>query len=131
MKYLGDIYYGGKKTNWGKGAIVNDTVYLSGVDGIDPETDQCPSDIQRQTGLVLDKIKERLGDAGTDVNHIVRFVTYIVGRENLDGHRSAKETWMKENYERAPPAFASTLLLVEGLARPDMKVEIDVTAVLP
>ena len=71
MQYLGDIFYGGQKATWGKGAVANGTVYLSGVDGIDPLAGKCPLDIKMQTRLVLDKIKSRLADAGTDVNHIV------------------------------------------------------------
>jgi enamine deaminase RidA (YjgF/YER057c/UK114 family) len=107
MKYLGDVHYGGRKVSWGKGVVANGTVFFSGVEGIEPSTGNCPSDIEMQTKLALEKTKIRLKEAGT------------VGRENLDRYRTAKDSWMKENYEQPSPTFASTLVLVAGLARPD------------
>jgi len=131
MKYIGDIVYGGRKMAWGKGAVANSAVYLSGVEGIDSTADKCPPDIEAQTTTTLRKVKSRLEEAGTDINHIVKFVAYVVGRENLDGYRSATESWRKESGVPTPPTFASTLVLVAGLARPDMLVEVDVIASLP
>jgi len=130
MKYIGDIHYGGKKAVWGKGVVAGGTVYLSGVEGIEPSTDKCAPDIETQTKVTLGKVKGRLEEAGSDVNHIVKYVAYVVGRENLDGYRLARQSWMEENHQQTPPTYASTLVLVAGLARPDMLVEVDVTALL-
>jgi enamine deaminase RidA (YjgF/YER057c/UK114 family) len=130
MKYIGDVDYGGKRMIWGKGVIANGTVYLSGVEGIDPSTGKCAPDIETQTKMVLGKVKSRLEEAGSDANHIAKYVAYIVGRENLDGYRSANQSWMEENHLQTPPTYASTLVLVAGLARPDMLIEVDVTASL-
>jgi enamine deaminase RidA (YjgF/YER057c/UK114 family) len=131
LKYLGEIVYNGQKQSWEKGVVVGDTVYLSGVEGIDPSTGECSPKIEIQTKTTLDKVKERLEQAGTDAGHIVKYVAYVVGRENLDGYRKARMSWLKENSIDPIPHHASTLLLVAGLARPDMLVELDVTAVLP
>ena len=131
MKYLGDIIYGGQKQVWGKGVVTNGTVFLSGAEGIDPSTGKCAPDIETQTAVALGKVKNRLEEAGTNMDHIVKYVAYVVGRENLNGYRSARQSWMRENGQKSSPAYASTLVLVAGLARPDMLVEIDVTAELP
>lgn len=116
---------------WTKGIVANKSVYLSGVEGIDPSTGECGQDVETQTTVALQKVSTRLGEAGTDVNHIVKLVAYVVGRKNLDGYRAARESWVKANSLTSPPDYASTLVLVDGLARPDMLIELDVTAVLP
>ena len=131
MKNLGEIVYNGERMVWEKGVEANGFVFLSGIEGIDPATGKCSPEIEVQTKLALDKVKTRLNDAGTDIDHIVKYVAYIVGRENLDGYRRARGAWLKENGSASPAHHASTLLLVAGLARPDMIVEIDIVAATP
>jgi 2-iminobutanoate/2-iminopropanoate deaminase len=131
MKNLGEIIYNGERMVWEKGMEANGFVFLSGIEGIDPATGKCSSDIEVQTKFALDKVRSRLRDAGTDIDHIVKYVSYIVGRENLDGYRRARGAWLKESGSASPAHYASTLLLVAGLARPDMFVEIDVIAIKP
>lgn len=126
MKNLGEIVYNQERMSWEKGIEANGFVFLSGVEGIDPSNDSCSPDITVQTKITLDKIKSRLEESGTDFEHVVKYVAYIVGRENLDGYRRARTAWLKEN--SYTPHHASTLLIVAGLARPEMIVEIDVIA---
>ncbi len=130
LKSLGDIYYGGQRASWSKGVVAGGTVYLSGVEGADPKTGQFSKDIETQTLLALEKAKERLAEAGSEVNRIVRVVAYVVDKENLKGFRKTREQWFTENYTRPNRAYASTLLVVAGLARPEMLVELDITAVV-
>jgi 2-iminobutanoate/2-iminopropanoate deaminase len=131
MQNLGDILYGGQKMVWGKGAVAHGFVFLSGVEGIDPASGKASSNIETQTRVALDKVKSRLEDAGTDFSQIVKHVAYIVGRENILGYRNARASWMKENPESAGNQPASTLLVVAGLAQPELLVEVDVIAVIP
>ena len=130
LKYIGDIYYCGQKAPWGKGVVAGNTVYLSGVDGIDPKTGEFPKEVETQTDLALEKAKERLNEVGSNTDHIVRFVSYVVGRENIDGYRKSKDMWFRRNYNLPSPIYASTLIVVAGLARPEMIVEFDITAVV-
>lgn len=131
LKNLGEIIYNGERAVWEKGVVADGFVFLSGIEGIDPATGKCSPDIEVQTKLALDKVKSRLNEAGTDIDHIVKYVSYVVERENLDGYRRARGAWLKENGSGSPNHYASTLLLVAGLARPDMLVEIDVIAAMP
>jgi enamine deaminase RidA (YjgF/YER057c/UK114 family) len=130
MENLGDIYYADEKMAWGKGRIARNLVFLSGVEGIDPVTGIASPNIRTQTKITLDKVKLRLEEAGTDFDHIVKFVTYVVGRENLLDYREARTSWMNEN-KISSFQPASTLLIVAGLAQPEMFIEIDVIAELP
>lgn len=131
MKNLGEIIYGGEKAGWEKGVVSNGIVFLSGIEGIDPATGTCSPDVEMQTKIALDKVRIRLKEAGTDYDHVVKYVAYIVGRENLDRYRRSRSAWLKDNSSNSLPHHASTLILVAGLARPEMLVELDVTAVLP
>ena len=127
--FIGDVIVANQKMPWGKGMIAGDTIYLSGVDGCDPATGNFPKEVEGQATFVFEKMKERLADAGSDVDHVVRLVTYLVGRENLSGFRTARNNFFKKNSSKPNATYAATLLFVNGLADPDMLVEIDVTAV--
>ena len=129
---LGLIHYGGKLMAWGKGAIANDLVFLSGVEARDEKTDVPVLGIKAQTELALDRVKERLEEAGTTTDNVVKFVWYLADRALEQEFYAARDGWLARH---APEllkkrSYASTLLVV-GLARYDMLVEIDCIAVLP
>jgi enamine deaminase RidA (YjgF/YER057c/UK114 family) len=110
--------------------VANGTVYLSGVDGADPATGLLPETAEDQTRIALEKVTKRLAEAGSDADHIVRFVAFIVGREHIEGYRKAKNEWLKKYYSYPSQIYASLLLLVEGLDNPEMVVEFEITAVV-
>jgi 2-iminobutanoate/2-iminopropanoate deaminase len=133
MNYLGEIVYGGETVGWEKGVVTNGMIFLSGVDGIDPTSGKCAPDVETQTRIAFEKIRHRLEEAGSEVDRIVKQVTYIVGRENLIGYRRGRAGWLEDNFPKSPPVsrHASTLVLVAGLAVPEMLVEIDIIAAAP
>jgi enamine deaminase RidA (YjgF/YER057c/UK114 family) len=133
---LGLIYYGGQLVEWGVGAKVIQPagfVFLSGVEGRDPETNRPVEGVRAQTRLALDKIKDRLGKAGTSIENVVKFVWYVARRDDKDEFIRSRDEWLAENAPKLlkERSYASTLLLDVGLALPDMLVEIDATAVIP
>ncbi len=117
---------------WGKGAITNDFVFLSGVEARDEKTDAPVPGIKAQTELALSRIKERLEEAGTSVDNVVKFVWYLVDRALEQEFYEARDGWLARHAPKLlkERSYASTLLIV-GLARYDMLVEIDCIAVLP
>ncbi len=117
---------------WGKGAIANDLVFLSGVEARDEKTDVPVLGIKAQTELALNRVKERLEEAGTTTDNVVKFVWYLADRALEQEFYDARDGWLARH---APEllkkrSYASTLLVV-GLARYDMLIEIDCIAVLP
>jgi enamine deaminase RidA (YjgF/YER057c/UK114 family) len=133
---LGLIYYGGQLVEWGVGARVVQPagfVFLSGVEGRDPETNRPVEGVRAQTRLALDKVRERLEKAGTSIENVVKFVWYVARREDRDEFIRCRDEWLAENAPKLleERSYASTLLLDVGLALPDMLVEIDVIAVIP
>ncbi len=117
---------------WGKGAVAGGFVFLSGAEGRDDKTNVPVSGIKAQTELALERIRERLEEAGTSLENVVKFVWYLSDRSQEQAFYDARDGWLAKN---APNLFkersyASTLLIV-GLARYDMLVEIDCIAYVP
>lgn len=89
-----------------------------------------PHDIAAQTPVVLDNIGLILKDLGVTFAEVLEFNTYIVGPE-------AREPWLAartEAYDRLFPEGnypPNTLLIIGGLARPELMVEVSAVARLP
>lgn len=123
---LGLVEQGGQIMVWGKGAVAGDFVFLSGAEARSDETDEPLEGVTAQTHLALARIKTRLGEAGANLDQVVKFVWYLKDRDLIDEFYDARDGWLERN---APSlvrerSYASTLLIV-GLAKEDMLVEID------
>lgn len=79
--------------------------------------------IAAQTEQVFDNIFAILKAAEMEPKDIVKIVSYVVGREHLDGMREVRKRRL------GTLAPTSTLLIVSGLANPDYLIEIEVEAV--
>jgi len=66
------------------------------------------------------------------MDNIVKIVWFVSSRDYLEEFRSARDEWFSRNAPRLidEKSFAATLLIV-GLDRAEMMVEIDVVATLP
>ncbi len=80
--------------------------------------------IEAQADKVFENIKAGLSAAGSDSSKIVRMVTYLIRREDVEGYRTARARHLSTDLP------ASTLLFISGLASPDYLIEIDITAAL-
>lgn len=128
-KGLGLVRYGGKEMVWGKGAIAGDFVFLSGAEGRGEEDDKTVEGLRAQTELALDRISVRLKEAGTSIENAAKFVWYLSDRSNELAFYDARDGWFGRNAPKLlkERSYASTLLIL-GLARKDMLVEIDCIA---
>ena len=70
-------------------------------------------------------VKTLLEEAGAEIRHIVKTTIYITDRKYRDEVYQTIGKWLKGVYP------CSTGLIVSGLAKPEMVVEIDVEAVVP
>jgi enamine deaminase RidA (YjgF/YER057c/UK114 family) len=114
---------------WGKGAVAGGFVFLSGAEARADDTDEPVEGIAAQTELALDRIEARLEEAGARLDDVVKFVWYLTDRALEQEFYAARDGWLARH---APTlleerSYASTLLIV-GLAKPDMLVEIDCVA---
>ncbi len=108
-----------------RGVVVGDFVFLSGIGGIDPETDTVLSTIEEQAEMVYRRIVKGLEVAGTSPEFVIRRTTYLVDPvKNIGVVNGIERKYLKY-------AKASSTVGVTELARPGMLVEIDIMAVKP
>jgi enamine deaminase RidA (YjgF/YER057c/UK114 family) len=128
---LGKVVHAGREMVWGKGAVAGGFVFLSGAEARADDTDEPVEGVAAQTELALERIRVRLEEAGARLDDVVKFVWYLTDRALEQEFYAARDGWLARH---APTlleerSYASTLLIV-GLAKPDMLVEIDCIAYL-
>jgi enamine deaminase RidA (YjgF/YER057c/UK114 family) len=126
---LGKIVHAGQEMVWGKGAVAGGFVFLSGAEARADDTDEPVAGVAAQTELALERIRERLAEAGASLDDVVKFVWYLRDRDLIEEFYAARDGWLERNAPRLlhERSYASTLLIV-GLAKEDMLVEIDCVA---
>ena len=113
-----------KPRGYARAVVVGDQVYLSGCTSVSSTGEvQAPGDWARQYDLALDTIRWALGQAGASIEDVVRRRTFTVH----GAHQNRP-------YGEGPAPFAKSRptslgCRISGLARPELVVEIEVTAV--
>jgi enamine deaminase RidA (YjgF/YER057c/UK114 family) len=85
------------------------------------------NDIKAQTRQVFSNIKIVLSEAEMEFVDIVKFTTYIVGADNVEGFVGEREKLWPELYGEGPFP-ANTLVVIDRLARPQFLLEIEAIA---
>ena len=96
-------------------------VFCSGQLGIE-KNGAIPEGVEAQARLCFQAIAAILGDAGMDLRDLVRINAYVTGAQYLAGYMKVRDAFIGDT----PPA--STLMIVQGFARPEFKVEIEAVA---
>ncbi|HXZ15244.1 MAG TPA: Rid family hydrolase [Roseiarcus sp.] len=81
-----------------------------------------PADVEGQARLCFKAIEAILAEGGMTLNDLVRLNAYVSAREHLAGYMR-----VRDEFVGAPPP-ASTLMIVQGFARPEFLVEIEAVA---
>jgi len=104
-------------------AVVQDGfVFVAGTTGYDYATMSLPDSAGAQTEACWRTIAGVLQEAGTSVEGIVRATYYVADRADAEAILSVCSRIL------ATSRPAATIVIVAGLLRPEMKVEIEVTA---
>jgi enamine deaminase RidA (YjgF/YER057c/UK114 family) len=111
-----------KTAGYSRAVIDGDFVFVSGTTGYDYATMMLPADITSQARNCFRTIEAVLKDGGFAMADIVRATYYITDARDAD----ALFAVCGERLGDIRPA--ATLLVVSGLYKPEMKVEIEVTA---
>jgi 2-iminobutanoate/2-iminopropanoate deaminase len=96
-------------------------VFCSGQLGIDREG-VIPDDIEAQARLCFRAIAAILAEAAMTTGDIVRLNAYVASAEYLGSYMKVRDEFV------STPPPASTLMIVQGFARPEFKVEIEAVA---
>ncbi len=111
-----------KSSGYSRAVVDGDFCFVAGTTGYDYATMQMPSEVGEQTRNCFRTIASALGEAGFTLADVVRARYYIV--DNADAE--AVLAVCGEAFRDIRPAAA--ILVVAGLLRPEMRVEIEVTA---
>ena len=111
-----------KTAGYSRAVIDRDFAFVSGTTGYDYATMTMPADVTSQTRNCFKTIGEALKEGGFELADIVRATYYITDA----GAADALFAVCGETLGDIRPA--ATLLVVAGLYKPEMKVEIEVTA---
>jgi len=102
--------------------IDGDFAFVAGTTGYDYATMTMPADVTSQTRNCFKTVEAALKDGGFALADIVRATYYIVDTADADAVLSVCGEWLSD----VRPA--ATLLVVAALLKPEMRVEIEVTA---
>jgi enamine deaminase RidA (YjgF/YER057c/UK114 family) len=111
-----------KLAGYSRAVIDGDFAFVSGTTGYDYATMTMPADVASQTRNCFKTIEQALRDGGFAMADIVRATYYVTDAGDADAHFAV----CGEILGDIRPA--ATLLVVAGLYKPEMKVEIEVTA---
>jgi enamine deaminase RidA (YjgF/YER057c/UK114 family) len=81
-----------------------------------------PDDVEAQARLCFRAIAAILGEASMSLDDLVRLNAYVASVQYLGGYMRVRDEFVS-----SPPP-ASTLMVVQGFARPEFKVEIEAVA---
>jgi enamine deaminase RidA (YjgF/YER057c/UK114 family) len=96
-------------------------VFVSGQLGVRPD-DTVPEDPSQQAHICFDNIAAILADAGMTLADLVQVRAFVADRAYMAPYMAVRDARV------GPVPPASTLMIVSGFTRPEMKVEIEAIA---
>lgn len=113
-----------KRVGYCRAVVQPPFVFVAGTVGVDPETGVLPADVVAQCGNALRIIGRALEMAGASFANVVRVTYYAPDRADFEACWPQLAACFGDN----PPA---STMVVAGLIDPAMRIEIEVTAMLP
>ena len=111
-----------KTVGYSRAVVDGDFCFVAGTTGYDYATMTMPADVTSQSRNCFKTIEAALQEAGFAMADIVRATYYVTDARDADAHFKV----CGEVLGDIRPA--ATLLVVVGLYKPEMKIEIEVTA---
>ena len=111
-----------KTAGYSRAVIDGDFAFVAGTTGYDYTTMTMPDDVTSQSRNCFKTIEAALKEGGFAMADIVRATYYLTNAGDVDAHFAV----CGEVLGDIRPA--ATMLIVAGLYKPEMKVEIEVTA---
>jgi 2-iminobutanoate/2-iminopropanoate deaminase len=104
--------------------LVGNTVYCSGQIGVRPDGTMAGSGIEEQAAQAFENLQAVLREVGATLNNVVKTTVYLVDQDDRERFIAVRSRYFE------PPFPASTLVVVQKLARPEYRFELDATAVV-
>lgn len=109
------------QAGYSRAVVQGDWCFVSGTTGYDYESMQMPESVETQTQNCLDTITKTLLEAGFSSENIARVNYIVVDRDDAEPVFEVVGQFFKD----IRPAAT---MIVANLIRPEMKIEIEVTA---
>lgn len=106
---------------YSRAVVDGDWCWVSGTTGYDYAAMAMPEPVEAQTRNAMETIRKALGEAGFDLADVVRATYYVTDAAFVD----AVFPIVGEVFAEIRPAAT---MIVCGLIKPEMKIEIEVTA---
>ena len=118
-----DAVFGGKA--YRQAVRVGDTLYIAGQAAIDVDGQVVGSgDVEAQAVKVMENLVACLDTVGATVNDIVKVTTFYLDREHRATIADVRRRFLGE------AEFVHTGLIIDGLADPELLLEIEAIAVI-
>jgi enamine deaminase RidA (YjgF/YER057c/UK114 family) len=111
-----------RQGGYSRAVVDGDFCFVAGTTGYDYATMTMPPDVADQARNAFRTIGSVLGEAGFALADVVRATYYILDRSDADAVLAVCGECLRDIMP------AGTILVVAGLLRPEMRVEIEVTA---
>jgi len=111
-----------KTAGYSRAVIDGDFAFVAGTTGYDYSTMTMPADVTRQSRNCFKTIEAALKEGGFAMADIVRATYYITDVNDADAHFAVCGEFLGDIRP------AATLVAVTALYKPEMKIEIEVTA---
>jgi enamine deaminase RidA (YjgF/YER057c/UK114 family) len=111
-----------KTAGYSRAVVDGEFAFVSGTTGYDYSSMVMPADVTAQTHNCFKTIAAALKEAGFAMADIVRATYYVTDARDADAVFAVCGAYLGEIRP------AATLLVVAGLYKPEMKIEIEVTA---
>jgi enamine deaminase RidA (YjgF/YER057c/UK114 family) len=111
-----------KAAGFSRAVIDGDFAFVAGTTGYDYATMTMPDGVTNQSRNCFKTIEAALKEGGFALADIVRATYYLTDVKDADAHFAVCGEFLGDIRP------AATLLVVAGLLKPEMKVEIEVTA---
>jgi len=111
-----------KTFGYSRAVVDGDLIFVSGTTGYDYATMVMPDEVAEQTRNIFRTVEAVLKEAGSSMEHVLRAQYFVTDRSYCDPVLAV----CGEVFGDIRPAGG--IYIVAGLLKPDMKVEIEVTA---
>ena len=110
------------KSPLSQAVIENGFIFASGMTAVDSSGATVGTDITTQTRQVMENLRIVLEAGGSAMERVVRTTVFFLRREDYD----AIDAVYKEYFPKVAPARSA--IIIAGLVRPELLVEIDAIA---
>jgi enamine deaminase RidA (YjgF/YER057c/UK114 family) len=111
-----------KTVGYSRAVVQGDWCFVAGTTGPDPETKMFPDDVHDQVRNAFGIVEKALAEGGFTLSDVVRATYYFTRIEDHD----AATPIIGEKFGDIRPAVSA--VIVASLIRPEMKFEVEVTA---